>query len=263
MERLGHLSAYVFENPSSEFFLTLDELDVIVNGLPSIARHSAEWWREGVGSQWEPFIESISHYVPTLDAANQRVSFVHVDSSKADAFSVKPPDKSQERHVMVIDIVPPGPGETFVASSLNQKRIGLVAGGHQRELGPRLARDLYDSRIFRERRQFVEQTCDEWWILSGVHGLASPRDTLSSGDVSLSKVRRSVRRFWAEQVWLTMFYRITPDAATTFELHASHHYADSGLIQGIERLGARVERPAFGLTLSDQYDFYGTGVVKK
>ena len=60
-----------------------------------------------------------------------------------------------------------------------------------------------------------------------------------------------------------MFYRITLDAATTFELHASHHCADSGLIQGIERLGARVERPAFGLTLSDQYDFYGTGVVKK
>ena len=45
------------------------------------------------------------------------------------------------------------------------RRIGLVGCVKQKPRKPALAKDLYTSTLFEGRRRYVEQSCDDWWIL--------------------------------------------------------------------------------------------------
>jgi len=222
MENLGLLSAYARANPAGEFSLTFDELDVIVHGLPLVARHSADWWREEVAARREPFIDSISRYVPTLDVLRQRVSFTHVDLLASDHPARDPAVEPHPRPIMSVgEFSPPPPEGPFPPSTWNQSRVGFIAAGHQRDSRPGLASDSYDSPLFKARKHYVEQSCDYYAILSGVHRLLLPNDLTIGGDVSLLRVRHSVRRFWTEQAYFSIFYRISPGTKTTIEFHGS------------------------------------------
>ena len=158
---------------------------------------------------------------------------------------------------------PPPPEGPFPPSTWNQSRVGFPASGHQRDSRPGLASDSYDSPLFKARKHYVEQSCDYYAILSGVHRLLLPNDLTTGGDVSLLRVRHSVRRFWTEQAYFSIFYRISPGTTTTIEFHGSPAYADFGLVEILQRMGARVERPTLGFSLSEQYEFYRKGLAMR
>jgi hypothetical protein len=215
-----------------------------------------DWWQEATHPESGSLFESMSQFVANLDATNRRVLFMRADPFRGDPPSKRVPSKPRISLAIPIDTPLSVSADFREGGTRISQRIGLVGGLQQRDLGSRLAKDLYESRIYRDRRKFVERSCSQWWILSGIHGLVSPSESVSGGDVSLSRVRRSIRRLWSQEVLLSIWFRITPGGSTTFEFHGSHPYADFGLIQGLEDLGARVERPTSGLSLRNQYEFY-------
>src|SRR5487761_2442868 len=117
------------------------------------------------------------------------------------------------------------------------RRIGLVGCVKGKASRPRPAKDLYVSTLFKGRRTYVERTCDEWWILSALHGLVDPEDVVAPYELALSDLRRSERRAWSQVVLQAINLQIRPVAGDTFELHAGADYRHFGLEDGLRARG--------------------------
>ena len=138
------------------------------------------------------------------------------------------------------------------------RRIGLTGCVKEKASGIHAARDLYLSPLFEGRRAFVEHSCDEWWILSALHGLVQPGDSLEPYDVTLNDVSASVRRSWSLDVLASINDRINPSAGDIFELHAGANYRLFGLAKGLRERGCHIVNPTEGLSLGRQLRFYGS-----
>lgn len=136
------------------------------------------------------------------------------------------------------------------------RRIGLIGCVKEKAGGRRAAKELYVSNLFSGRRSFVEQNCDQWWILSGKHGLVHPDDRLAPYDVSLKNAGRPARRQWSTRVLAAIDERVRPVAGDIFEIHASGDYREFGLIEGLRARGCVVELPTRGMGLGQQLKFY-------
>jgi uncharacterized protein DUF6884 len=120
---------------------------------------------------------------------------------------------------------------------------------------------LYRSSLFSARRRYVEQSCDEWWILSAEHGLVDPRTVLDPYDTSLTDSDSSTRRSWSQGVLRAIDTQISPAAGETFEIHAGANYRDFGLSEGLCARDCAVEVPASGMPIGTQLRFYKNAVV--
>jgi len=69
-----------------------------------------------------------------------------------------------------------------------QTRVGLVGCSSAKLSRPAPARTLYTSALFRKSRDYVEATCDRWYVLSAKHGLVHPDTILEPYDVKLGRV---------------------------------------------------------------------------
>ena len=136
-------------------------------------------------------------------------------------------------------------------------RIGLVGCVKSKLDTAAPAQDLYTSPLFLRRREWVERTCDRWFILSALHGLVEPDQELKPYDLALSDVGRAERREWSEGVTRALDAAVGPLDDHVFELHAGDAYVDFGLAEGLEKRGATIERPMSGLTLGQQLAAYG------
>lgn len=136
------------------------------------------------------------------------------------------------------------------------RRIGLVGCVKTKAAVARPAKDLYLSPLFLGRRRFVERTCDEWWILSALHGLVHPDDVLDPYEVALKNVSRSERRNWSRAVLSSIDNRVHARDGDTFELHAGADYRLFGLEEGLGARGCLVDNPTKGLRSGQQLAFY-------
>jgi hypothetical protein len=121
---------------------------------------------------------------------------------------------------------------------------------------PAAARDLYVSPLFRGRRAYVERTCSRWFILSALHGVLDPADTIAPYDVTLSNVGVAGRRAWAVEVLASLERRLGPVAGIEFELHAGASYREFGLVDGLRARGGAVVNPTAGLSMGRQLHLY-------
>lgn len=137
-------------------------------------------------------------------------------------------------------------------------RIALVGCVKAKLDRPAPAADLYTSTLFTGRRRWVEQTCEQWWILSALHGLVAPDTVLDPYDVTLTNQPVARRRAWAQQV-LGDLAAVTDLSGATVEIHAGADYRDHGLASGLVTAGATVEVPARGLGIGQQYALYNRG----
>lgn len=135
-------------------------------------------------------------------------------------------------------------------------RIGLVGCVKAKRAVAAPAADLYVSPLFLGRRQFVEHTCDRWYVLSALHGLVHPQQVLQPYDVTLTTMPSSRRRAWTTTVLEQISAEVGDVAGLTFEVHAGAAYRDFGLVAGLQRAGAVVEVPAAGLRQGEQLAFY-------
>ncbi len=79
-------------------------------------------------------------------------------------------------------------------------KIGLVGCGARKLGRPAPARELYTGTLFRLASAYAERTCDEWYVLSALHGLVHPDEVLSPYDLALNDVPVAGRWAWAAGV---------------------------------------------------------------
>ncbi len=121
---------------------------------------------------------------------------------------------------------------------------------------PSPAKDLYTSTLFVGRRRYVERNCDQWFVLSALHGLVDPDQVIEPYDVSLADADEAFRARWSTAVLTQLERQLGRLDGTTFEVHAGSPYRDHGLVSGLRAEGATVEEPAAGLNFGQQLAFY-------
>jgi len=112
-------------------------------------------------------------------------------------------------------------------------KIGLVGCVKSKLDHPAAAKDLYISDLFVGRRRYVERSCDQWFILSALHGLVRPSEVLNPYDLSLKSCGADERRAWSKRVLGQIQQQLGPIAGMKFEAHAGSEYLDFGLIEGL------------------------------
>lgn len=142
---------------------------------------------------------------------------------------------------------------------MDRRRVGLVGCVKQKVPNAVAAQDLYVSTLFVGRRRYVERSCDEWWILSALHGLVHPEDVLEPYDLALNVLARSQRREWSKAVLAAIDDRIAVRPGDVVELHAGAEYRDFGLSEGLRQRGADIVNPTSGLGIGKQLAFYRRG----
>lgn len=135
-------------------------------------------------------------------------------------------------------------------------RIGLVGCVKSKLTVPAPARDLYTSTLFIGRRQFVEASCDRWFILSAKHGVVDPETILEPYDETLKTAGRAARRAWSQRVLSALDLELGQINGLCFETHAGAEYLDYGVTDGLRSRGATVENPTQGLRIGRQLSFY-------
>src|SRR5688572_18880765 len=106
------------------------------------------------------------------------------------------------------------------------RRIGLVGCVKEKRRSPAPAKDLYTSPLFLGRRNAVEASCDEWFVLSALHGLVAPNQRLEPYDKTLNSLGRAERRQWSGRVLRALEQQLGSLAELHFELHAGATYLE-------------------------------------
>ncbi|AVR56171.1 hypothetical protein PBI_NABY_21 [Microbacterium phage Naby] len=75
-------------------------------------------------------------------------------------------------------------------------RVGLVACSASKLDHAAPARELYSSQLFRKASAYAAATCDQWFILSALHGLVAPESVLQPYDVRLGQLSPAERAQW-------------------------------------------------------------------
>lgn len=79
-------------------------------------------------------------------------------------------------------------------------RVALVGCGKAKTATGREARNLYTGPLFRAARHFAELQCDDWVILSALHGVVLPDDSIDPYDRAFTKMRNDERSAWGDRV---------------------------------------------------------------
>lgn len=136
---------------------------------------------------------------------------------------------------------------------VTRKRIGLVGCTSRKLNHAAAARELYSaSPIFRDRREYVAESSESWFILSVV----APDTVLEPYDTTLARETTVAKRKWARVVLHELEGRLGDLGGYEFEIHAGVDYGNFGLVQGLRDRGATVTVPAEGIGLFDLPAFY-------
>jgi hypothetical protein len=103
----------------------------------------------------------------------------------------------------------------------------------------------------------VEGSCDDWFVLSALHGLVAPGQILEPYDKTLNTLGRAERRQWSQRVLRALEEQLGSLRGVHFEVHASANYVEYGLRDGLIQAGATVSWPTKGLPLGKQLQYYG------
>jgi hypothetical protein len=135
-------------------------------------------------------------------------------------------------------------------------RVGLVGCVKTKLEQAAPAAELYTSPLFTGRRKAVERSCDQWFVLSALHGLVRPDEVLEPYDRTLLDASSTERRRWSGEVLAALRDQLGDFRGVVFEIHAGATYTDYGLAVGLKAAGAEVELPMRGLRLGEQLSRY-------
>lgn len=91
---------------------------------------------------------------------------------------------------------------------------------------PAEARDLYVSQWFKSARRYVEDTGNDWCILSARHGLVVPTDVLEPYEDTLNTKSSHARWTWAHKVLFQLKDRYGYATFDRYVLLAGRRYAE-------------------------------------
>lgn len=118
--------------------------------------------------------------------------------------------------------------------------IGCVKSKHNCS---RVAKDLYNSSLWRYRRAYAEWSGFPWYILSAKHGLLAPEAEIKPYDLALSDLSASKCRAWSQSVLDDLRKEFPLLQGTVIDIHAGKRYVEYGLEKGLSDAGAIVRRP--------------------
>lgn len=127
--------------------------------------------------------------------------------------------------------------------------IGLISCVSKKRPSAAEAKDLYDSALFAKSREFVEQRCESWFILSAKYGLVEPAHVIEPYEETLSTRSRRERDEWADRVWAVLRQRLRPNDQVT--ILAGERYRES-LVPRMTEYGCHVDVPMQGLGIGRQ-----------
>jgi len=127
--------------------------------------------------------------------------------------------------------------------------VGLVSCVSRKRAQATDAQDLYESPLFLKARDYVEQTCDRWFILSAKHGLVAPQQVIEPYEETLNTKSRAERRQWADAVWRRL--RAGLHCSDRVVVLAGAHYREY-LVPRIKQHGCVVDVPMEGLGIGQQ-----------
>lgn len=128
-------------------------------------------------------------------------------------------------------------------------RVGLISCVSRKRAHAAKARDLYDSALFTKTRQYVEQHCDKWYVLSAKHGLVFPDQVIEPYEDTLNTKSRREREDWTGRVWEQISSQLHSDDCVV--ILAGARYREF-LVPLIESRGCRVEIPMEGKSIGRQ-----------
>ncbi len=137
-----------------------------------------------------------------------------------------------------------------------RRRVGLVSCVKKKSPTPRPAEDLYRSAYFGKMRAYVEASCDEWWILSALHGLVHPKQILAPYEATLKGMTRSNQREWARKVMEQIGHAFPNPSVVEFEIHGGSGYTRD-LVLRLVSAGYSVRAPAPSLPIGKKMQWYG------
>lgn len=121
-------------------------------------------------------------------------------------------------------------------------KIGLVACCGEKLNGAHPAGDLYQSQLFRKSVEYVEEHCEDWYVLSAKYGVIHHSEVIPHYDLTLNDMPVDKRREWSGKV-----RDVLPKQAKYVVL-AGNNYC--GWTDGYD-----VERPMQGLGIGQQLKF--------
>jgi len=127
-------------------------------------------------------------------------------------------------------------------------KIGLVACGARKLSHPAPARELYAGMLFRLASAYAERACDEWYILSGKHGLVLPDEVLAPYDSAFPRMPAKWRWAWAVGVLDTLDRLGLNEDGTRWLILAGERFRQF-LVPGLRGM---VEVPLAGLGIGEQ-----------
>lgn len=92
--------------------------------------------------------------------------------------------------------------------ALGPQTVALISCGARKGAGPAPARELYTSTLFRKSRAFAEAYGDSWYVISALHGLLSPDQTVSPYNFKMSQLSQRQREAWANRVTDSIKYHV-------------------------------------------------------
>lgn len=95
-------------------------------------------------------------------------------------------------------------------------RVCLVACSKRKKQQPCSARQLYDSTLFKASKEFAINCCDDWRILSALHGLVHPDSYLRPYDREMSDHDSFERREWTDKVLADINFQCQAGTVITF-----------------------------------------------
>lgn len=106
-------------------------------------------------------------------------------------------------------------------------RVALVSCVKQKLTVPAAAQDLYVSPLFKKSRQWAEQNCDQWYVLSAKYGLVFPSQRIKPYEMTLKSMSTLDRAQWANNVYCMMQEAgILRDNAIFIWLAGNHYKKD-------------------------------------
>lgn len=123
-------------------------------------------------------------------------------------------------------------------------RLGLICCSKDKLTYPAPAKDMYITRVFKLRRKIVEETCDDWRIISA-KGLLHPDTVIEPYDDWLRDAKIARRRS-IQSVLATEVIILRPESVL---LLAGAHYYEPILEKSLKLAGIRVDVPYRGLSV--------------
>ncbi len=230
----ARLTQHLGRSGQDRVVLSYDDLEGILGQpLPPVARSNRTFWSNGRKTYSRHWLEA-DYIVSLASLPPDQVAF-NRDPALADVFRQRRSDL--------------GPPLDTEPSAL---LIGCVA---TKAAGPRPAKDLYTSELFRGRRAYAEASGKPWVILSAKHGVVDPDEVLEPYEQRVTDFRGAERDAWSANVVEGLDRRFGLLAGKVFEIHAGDEYVRA-LLPPLRRSGAGLLRPLQGLRLGEQIQWY-------